>query len=1146
MIFRLCTDLNNINRKTSETDNEQMQLQPIHISILTAGIKKITVLPVIIVLFFSCTRKDDKPALFETLTDKDTGLDFVNQLTSASDFNLFKYLYFYNGAGIGAGDFNNDGKTDLFFSSNQQQNKLYLNKGNLKFEDVTREAKIPQDGNWSTGVSVVDINNDGFLDIYVCRVGNYDVLKSHNQFLICKGLDKNGIPVYEDKAAEMGLAFSGLSTQAAFLDYDLDGDLDMYLMNHSLRFTGTYNERKSYFNTFDTLTGDYIFRNDLSASGLPHFTDVTASSGILGFIIGYGLGIAVSDINLDGWPDIYIGNDFHENDYLYINQQNGTFKEALQDQIMHTSQFSMGVDVADITNDALPEIISLDMMPADPYILKRSLGEDEYNLSQFKIRHGYHPQFARNTLQLNRGNDLFSETGTYSNIFATDWSWASLFMDFDNDGWKDLFISNGIPKRMNDFDYINHVSSAEVQEKARNNRLSEADLALIEKFPQIKLRNKFYRNRKQADFEDMVAFIKNDKQTFSNGAVYADFDNDGDLDVVVNNINDAVLLYKNTTNDNHDKKSFAELKLNGPVQNRNATGAKLIIYAGDEIRTYEKFPVRGFQGSMETPLHIGLADTKTDSVILIWPDNSFERLTLKPDTINSVSYRKGLPQFSYNILKDRSSNTVANPVSDITAACDIYYRHEENPFNEFDREPLIPFMTSREGPAIAAGDVNGDGHEDFFVGSSKFKKSALFFQLPNGKFTQSHQPWLDADSTYEDVDAVIIDVNNDGKNDLILASGGNEFFGKSEYLLPRVYINHGGGTLIKKTDAFDNILMTASCVTLSDFTGDGVVDLFIGGRAVPWEYGKIPQSYLLKNDGTGKFTDVTSLYAPELSFAGFVKDADWADMDKDGDNDLILALEWGTITAFRNEKNRFSRLPLTDKKGWWNFTLPADIDGDGDLDLIAGNTGLNSRLKASPDKPVRLYYNDFDDNGKKEQLLTYYLDGREIPFASKDDLQKQIPMLKKKYLYAEDFARAELSDLFGKTKLKNAEILTADYFASVILVNDGNWNFLAKQLPWQAQLTPYRDAAVTDVNNDNRPDFLLAGNFYACNIQLGKYDADYGTVLVNKGGGNFSCEMLNGVTLKTEIRRIKNIRTGNKMAWLLAQNNDSLKMISFQ
>jgi hypothetical protein len=1114
-----------------------------------AGIKKILPLTWLIVTLFACSeKKEEKPAMFEVLDSKQTGLDFANKLTPTATFNMFRYMYFYNGAGVGAGDFNNDGLTDVFFSSNQGENKLYINKGNLpagqtglKFEDVTAAAKIPQDGGWSTGVSVVDINNDGLLDIYVCRVGNYEILKSKNQFLICKGIDKNGVPFYEDAASQMGLDFSGFSTQAAFFDYDVDGDLDMYLMNHSLRFNGTFNERPTYFNTFDTLAGDYLFRNDAGK-----FADVSKSSGINRTVIGYGLGLSVADINLDGYPDLYIGNDFHENDYLYINQKDGTFKDVLEKSVMHTSQFSMGTDVADINNDAYPEIISMDMLPSDPYILKRSLGDDEYNLFHFKIKYGYHPQFARNTLQLNRRNGMFSEVGMYSGVYATDWSWAALWTDFDNDGWKDLFISNGIPKRLNDMDYVNYASNDEVQKKVRANKLDEKDMVLIEKFPQIKLFNKFFLNKGEVKFEDIGAQIKNDQSTFSNGAAYADFDNDGDIDIIVNNIDAPALLYKNTANDGVQNKSFLELKLKGPQNNINAIGAKAVVFAGNELRIYEKFPVRGFQGSMEGPLHIGLDKTKSDSIFLIWPDNSFEKLQWKTDTIMPVTYKTGLPQFNYLLLTGRWPKD-SKPVADITAETNLLFTHEENPFNEFDREPLIPFMVSREGPALLVGDANGDGLDDVFIGSSKFKKPVLFFQQVNGRFLKSGQPALDADSTYEDVDACWADVNNDKHPDLIVASGGNEYYGNSDFLKPRVYLNDGKGNLTKLNDAFNNNLqLTASCIVSYDFTGDGFVDLFIGGRAVPWEYGKIPKSYLLKNDGKGRFSDVTIDLSKELSTIGLVKHATWVDMDKDGDSDLVLSLEWDGIVAFKNDKTKFEKKYITDKKGWWNFTLPFDADNDGDLDLIAGNLGLNNRLKASEQQPVKLYYNDFDGNGKKEQVLTYFLGNKEIPFANKDELQRQMPGMKKKFLYAEDFAKASLKELFGASKLKEASALTADYFSNVLLINNGNWNFTLTTLPWDAQLTSYRDAVVVEANHDDHPDILLAGNFYHNNIQMGEYDADYGTLLINKGNGNFSCESLNGLTIKGEMRHVRKINVGKKDAYIIARNNDSLKVVAFR
>ena len=1104
--------------------------------------------------FFSCkVKEEEQAALFEALDAKSTGIDFANKLTPTARFNMFKYMYFYNGAGVGVGDFNNDGLSDIFFSANQGENKIYLNEGAMRFKDVTKQAKIPQDGGWSTGVSVVDVNNDGLLDIYVCRVGKYETLQSKNQFLICKGKDTNGIPYYEDEAAKMGLDFSGFSTQAAFFDYDLDGDLDFFLMNHSLRFNGTFNERSSYLNTFDTLSADYLFKNQSPSGGSEvKFVDVSASSGINRSIIGYGLGLSVADINMDGYPDLYIGNDFHENDYLYINQKNGTFIDTLGAAMMHTSQFSMGTDVADITNDGFPEIISMDMMPEDPYILKRSLGEDEYNLFHFKIQHGYHPQFARNTLQLNRRNGLFTDIGFYSNVFATDWSWAPLWADFDNDGWKDLFISNGIPKRLNDMDYVNYVSNVELQEKIRANRVSENDMALIEKFPQIKLSNKFYLNKGEANFTDASSAIRNNPKTYSNGSAYADFDNDGDMDMVVNNVDEAAVIYKNLSNDVAIKRSFLELKLTGPPANINATGAKAVVFTKNvqgtpfgEVRTYEKFPVRGFQGSMEVPLHIGLANTNVDSILLIWPDNSYEKLPSFKDTIVSISYKQELPQFNYRLLSDRIINPVKKTY-DITNETGLAYLHEENSFNEFDREPLIPFMTSRDGPALAIGDMNADGLDDVFIGSSKFKKPALFIQRPNGKFLRTEQTALAADSTYEDIDAVWVDVNNDSFNDLVVASGGNEYYGNSDYLLPRVYLNNGKGELSRLTEAFDrSVMLTASCVVPYDFNDDGSVDLFFGGRAVPNEYGTIPQSYLLKNDGKGRFTDVTAQYSKELVNAGFVKNAAWVDLDNDGDKDLVLSLEWDGIVAFVNDKGKFSKKSLTDKKGWWNFTLPVDVDGDGDLDLVAGNVGLNNRLKASETHLVKLYYNDFDNNGKKEQVLTYSLGKKEIPFANKEELVKQIPELKKKYLYAEEFAKAGLTDIFEKEKLKNAQLLMANYFSNSILINNGNWNFTLKELPWEAQLTPYRDAVVSDVNNDNRPDILLAGNFYPNNIQMGEYDGDYGTVLINKGNGNFSCALFGGYVIKGEVRHIKKIKAGEKEAFILARNNDSLKVIGF-
>jgi len=1070
-----------------------------------------------------------------------TGLDFTNKLTPTKEFNVFKYMYFYNGAGVGAGDFNNDGLIDLFFSSNQGDNKIYLNQGKLKFKDVTAEAKIPEDGAWSTGVSVIDINNDGLLDIYICRVGDYETLHSKNQLLICQGIDKNGVPFYKDEAHEYGLDFSGFSTQAVFFDYDMDGDLDMFLLNHSVHQNGTFAPRSDFLGTYHPLSGDRLYRND----GNNKFTDVTKESAINSSAISYGLGIGVADIDLDGWPDMYVGNDFHENDYLYINQHNGTFKEDLTNRMMHTSQFSMGVDIEDINNDAYPDIISMDMLPSDPKILKSSLGEDDYNTFYMKIGYGYNYQYTRNNLQLNRRNGMFSEIGLYAGVAASDWSWSPLWMDFDNDGLKDLFISNGIPKRLNDMDYVNYVSNDEIQQKLKENFTDEKDLGLINKFPEIKLPNKFFKNTGDAKFNDIEKQIGGNEATFSNGAIYADLDNDGDLDVVVNNIEDPVLLYENKSNDKKTR-PYLDLKLKGSSKNINALGAKVLVYDSNEIRTYEKYPVRGFQSSMEIPIHIGLYKTKIDSILLIWPDNTYQTVQWKNavSSLLKIQYQPGLPKYDYSRLTNRLKNPTRKMV-DITKDVNLDFKHVENPFNEFEREPLIPFMVSREGPALAVGDANGDGLEDVFIGSSKGNKSAIFFQRPGGKFEKSNQPELDNDSTYEDVDATWIDVNNDGKTDLVIASGGNEYYGNDHFQQPRLYLNDGHEHFTKLDHAFDSIYLTSSCVVPYDFNGDGYMDLFIGGRAVPWEYGQVPQSYLLENDKQGHFKDVTAQYSKELSKIGFVRSALWYDINNDGRKDLIISPEWGGVCAFINEKGSFRKQMLTDKKGWWNFVLPVDINGDGNMDLIAGNEGLNNRLTASTKEPVRLYFNDFDDNGKKEQVLTYYLDGHEIPFANKDELQKQIPIIKKRFLYARDFARASLNDIFSESKIKSSDVLTADYFANSVLMNKGNMNFTTQPLPWLAQLSPFKDAVVINANNDSLPDILLVGNFYDNNIQMGRNDADFGTILVNKGNGRFDCESINGLEIKGQVRHIKKIKIGKEEAYILARNNDSVMVIKF-
>ncbi|RYY56808.1 MAG: hypothetical protein EOO05_18535, partial [Chitinophagaceae bacterium] len=730
----------------------------------------------------SCNGHGEKksgPPLFEALGSDRTGLAFSNNLKYDQKFNLFKYIYFYNGSGLGAGDFNNDGLTDLFFGSNQGSNTIYLNKGGLKFTDVTSAAGIANDGGWTTGISVVDVNNDGLLDVYVCRVGQYEVLHSKNQLLVNQGIDKDGIPHFIDRAKEYGLDFSGFSTQAAFLDYDLDGDLDMILLNHSVHENGTFKPRKNFLGTYDPISGDRFYRNDGNI-----FTDVTRETGINSSAISYGLGISVADINLDGYPDIYIGNDFHENDYLYINQKDGTFREEAETMLRHTSQYSMGVDVADINNDAYPEIVSMDMLPADPYILKRSLGEDAYDIFTYKISAGYAHQYTRNNLQYNRKNGHFSEIGLYSGIAATDWSWGPLWFDFDNDGFKDLFISNGIPKRMNDIDYINFVSNSGIQQKIRGENMKETDIALINKFPEIKLPNKFYRNNGDLTFTDEDTRIGHAENSFSNGSIYADLDNDGDLDVVVNNIDAAAVLYENKHTAT-DSTSALSLHVTGPAANVDAVGSRVIVYNKDQVRTYEKYPARGFMSSMETPLVLACNRATVDSVLLVWPDKSYERLTLPKGKDLTVKYRSGLPVFDFARLTMPNADSI-HTMEDLTVLLGGGFTHTENHFVEFDRELLIPHMLSTEGPAVAIGDLNNDSLDDIFIGGARDSKSAVFVQQADGRFARLPQPALDLDSSYEDVDAQWIDVNNDGFRDLVIASGGNEFYGNDAHNLPRL------------------------------------------------------------------------------------------------------------------------------------------------------------------------------------------------------------------------------------------------------------------------------------------------------------------------------------------------------------------------
>lgn len=1086
-------------------------------------------------LLAACSSKKSAAA-FDVLDATATGLQFRNDLKPTDSLNIFSYMYFYNGAGIGAGDFNQDGKTDLFFAGNQERNRLYLNKGELKFEDVTEAANIPDDKGWSTGVSVVDINNDGLLDLYICRVAAIKGLNAGNLLLVCTGV-KDGVPQFEEKSAEYGLDFKGLSTMAAFLDYDLDGDLDMYLMNHSLHHNGTFGPRASFVGTYHPLSGDRFYRNDGQ-----RFTDITRESGIHSSVIGYGLGIAVSDINLDGYPDIYIGNDFHENDYLYINQGNGTFLDKAAEQLQHTSQFSMGVDVADINNDVFPEIISVDMLPEDPYILKRSLGEDEYNISLMKIRYGYQHQYTRNNLQYNNGTNSFSEIGLKAGVFASDWSWAPLWLDFDNDGQKDLFISNGIPKRLNDIDYVNFISNDVMQQKIETGDLKENDQAVIEQFPQIKLKNKFFRNGGGLQFRDWTDSVAANPLSFSNGAIYADLDNDGDLDIVVNNVNDAPLVYRNQHIRQQQEKSFS-VTLAGDSLNRNALGARIRVFCGDEILSFEKHPVHGFQSSMEIPLQLSLGNRTPDSALLIWPDLRYQRINLQADSMRlQFEWKKELPVLDKQMLRPARKFPFKG-FEEITAATGINFTHKENPYIEFNRDPLLPHTFTTEGPALAVQDINGDRLDDLFIGGARNQPAQLFLQQASGSFIKQVVPAFQQDSAYEDIAACFLDVNKDGYPDLVVASGGNEFSRTSPMNQPRLYLNNKKGSFEKQPTAFDSIQLTASTVVASDINGDGYVDLFIGGRAVPADYGNIPRSYLLINNRQNGFEDQTRQWAPDLEFAGFVTNAQWADLNGDGKDDLVIAAEWGQITAWLNRNNKLEKSIIGKELGWWNAVEVADINGDGLPDILAGNQGTNSRLKATPDKPVRMYYSDFDKNGKTEQLITYYLGEKEMVLPSKMELEKQLPYLKKKYLLADNFARASLEELIGNEALSAARVFKADYFANAVYINKGSGNFELQALPEPSQYFPIRTFCVADTTQGRSPIVLAGGNFYGPTIELGRQDAGQLLLLQAIADNKWNAAFNEPALFRGEIRKIQSIRIKGQTAFILAENNNQLRII---
>ncbi len=1087
-------------------------------------------------LFLSTSCSKDKP-LFELLDAAYTGVTFENRLVENPQLNILNYLYFYNGGGVAAGDLNGDNLPDLYFTANQMSNRLYLNKGDFQFEDITETAGVAGLKGWTTGVTMADVNGDGRLDIYVSMLGDYLHLRGRNQLFINMGNDDNGVPIFEDQAKVWGLDLIGFSTQAVFFDYDLDGDLDMFMLNHSVHSNGTYG-RSTIRKEVHPLAGDKLMRNDGDK-----FTNVTVESGIFSSALGYGLGVCVSDINGDGFPDIYVGNDFHEDDYLYLNNGDGTFTESLATAIRYTSRFSMGNDIGDINNDGLNDIISTDMLPADPYMLKTAAGEDGFDVYNMKLGFGYKDQFARNTLQLNIGGGKFSEIGMFSGIYATDWSWSALIADLDLDGLNDIYITNGIRRRANDNDYINFVSSEAIQAKLEGD-LTDEDLLLVEKMPEVKIPNYAFRNTGKLQFIDASKDWGLGQESFSNGAAYVDLDNDGDLDLVVNNIDQPAFIYRNNAA-NRSRSNFLKIVLEGDKKNTKGIGTRIIIPSDTGRVIRELYTTRGYQSSVSPEIVIGLGSSKEiDSLIVIWPDHKFQVL-LNVKANQTLVVKKADETGLYNF--GRKNNFLS---SDLTDSIKIDYKHQENNFVEFHREGLIPHMASTEGPTIAAGDVNGDGLEDLYVGGAKHQPGALILQTKDG-FVTTYPESFRRDSIMEDTDAVFLDVDRDGDLDLIVLSGGNEFRNESENLLPRLYLNDGAGNFTRQLSAFKDLFITGSCIRPFDFDNDGHVDLFIGGRILPWKYGIAPDSYFLKNDGIGNFTDVTKDLAPELIGLGMVKDAAWADFNKDGVKDLVVVGEWMPLTFFVSGNGKWKKkVPksLSKSNGWWNTLALIDIDQDGDLDIVAGNLGLNSKLTASFSKPITAYINDYDDNEKTEPLIYHFIGEKEIIFPTRDEVVKQIVSVKKNYLTNAEFAAADPKKIVDRSLLNQATKLYCYELRSGYFINNGDLDFSFRPFPLRAQFSPVYTISELDYNKDGKPDLLMFGNYFEANIQRGKYNAGYGFLLRNSGNGNFEY-VLNeesGLYVDGQIRDSKVIRYNGQKLFLLTRNNGRIHILTIK
>lgn len=1101
--------------------------------------------PLIAGLFLiACESGQKKEAPLFTLMPADsTGVYFSNDVEYTPEFNMYTYRNFYNGGGVGMGDINNDGLADLFFCGNLKDNKLYLNKGNFQFEDITEQAGVAAKNVWSTGVAFADVNGDGWLDIYVNKSGRPGGDKRHNELFI-----NNGDLTFTEKAHEYGIADEGLSSHSAFFDYDKDGDLDMYLLNNSFRPVGGYDIRPGLREKRDSLGGNKLYRNDseFDKEGKMikgKFTDVSEEAGIYGSDIGFGLGVTIGDVDRDGWQDIFVSNDFFERDYLYINQKDGTFKEDLVNQIRETSMGSMGADMADINNDGYPEIFVTEMLPEKDARYKTKMTFEDWDKYQLNVKNGYHHQFTRNVLQLNNGDGSFSEIGRLAGVHATDWSWSALMADFDNDGNKDIYVSNGIYKDLLDQDYINFHSNDPKIIQAIKNKEKDAILKLIDIIPSERIPNYAFKNEGDLIFENVTEKWGLSIPSHSNGSIYGDLDNDGDLDIVVNNSNMPAFLFRNESQ-SRPASHFIELAFEGEGTNRFALGAQVSLTIGDRYLYQELAPMRGFQSCIDQKLHFGLGEVELiDKLEVQWPDGS---LTILQNV--EVDQLLILRQNEATSSIGRSMLSISDQVFKVVTG--IEHKHKENDFIDFDRDPLIYHMVSSEGPKMAKADVNGDGLEDVYIGGASGQAGSLFIQQSAGGFSKSNEAVFERDRNSEDIDMLFFDADGDADQDLYVVSGGNEFKGLMPQLLDRLYVNDGSGNFIRSAQRLPGKKIEAgSCVAASDIDRDGDQDLFVGTRLKPGIYGVPVSGYLLENDGKGQFTDLTDHKAADFKSLGMITDALWVDVDGDNDEDLIVVGEWMPVSIFKNDAGKLINITddvgLENSNGFYNVVKAADLDKDGDMDLVLGNLGLNSRFKASKERPMSILVNDFDGNKSPEQIISMYNGEEDYPLALRHDLTMQMPGLKKKYLYYENYKEQRVEDIFEEKAIRTAAKSYVYETRSLIAWNEEG-EFRLEALPQAAQMAPIFAIDIADRNGDGNLDILLGGNFYRSKPEIGIYDASYGLLLEGDATGGFRSlsAQESGIKIRGEVRDFLQVTVEGEEILLVARNNDTVLAFS--